>query len=88
MVRVYYKIPDSDNEVESKIIGLLYENMKLRIELAIQPVRKVIDKEDGMIILERQEHEAVIRYEGLSPEVELICKWCIAQIKEKQKVRF
>lgn len=67
---------------------LLYENIKLRIELAIQPVRKVIDKEDGMIIIERREHDAEIVYKGLSPEIELICRHCIAGIKKNQKLRF
>lgn len=88
MVNVYYQIPECNNEMETKLMMLLYENMKLRIELAIQPVRKVVDKEEGMIIIERREHDAEIVYKGFSPEVELILKFCISQIKEKQKVRF
>lgn len=67
---------------------LLYENMKLRIELAIAEVRKVVDKQDGMIIIERREHDAEIVYKGFSSEVELILKHCIAGIKKNQKLRF
>jgi hypothetical protein len=88
MVNVYYQIPECNNQQETTLMMLLYENMKLRIELAIQPVRKVVDKEDGIILIERQEHSAEIVYKGFSPEVELILKFCIAQIKEKQKLRF
>ena len=88
MVNVYYEIPECNNEQETKLMMLLYENFKLRIELAIQPVRKVVDKEDGMIIIERREHDAEIVYKGFSPEVELILKFCIAGIKKNQKVRF
>lgn len=86
-LKVYYKIPDSDNAMQNNIIALLYENYKLRILLACEPVRKLTDKENGMIVIERTEDAIELRYEGWSPEVELILKWCIAQIKEKQKVR-
>lgn len=64
---------------------LLYENMKLRIELAIQPVRSVVDKENGVIIISRREHDAEIVYEGFSPEVELILKYSIAVWVKKNK---
>lgn len=86
-LKVYYKIPDSDNAQQNTMIGLLYETLKLRILLACAPVKSLTDKENGMILIERLEDSIELRYEGWSPEVELILKWCIAQIKEKQKVR-
>lgn len=88
MVNIYYQIPECNNEQETTLMMLLYENFKLRIELAIQPVRKVVDKEDGIILIERQDHSAEIVYKGFSPEVELILRHCIAGIKKNQKLRF
>lgn len=90
MLRVYYQILDSSNEKQNQMIGLLYENYKLRILLACEPVRKMTDKEDGMIVIERKTDpdEIVLKYEGFSPELELILKWLIAQIKSNQKVKF
>lgn len=87
-MKVYYKIPDSDNEQQNQLIGLLYENFKLRILLACEPVRKMTEKENGIIFIERLEDRIELRYEGFSPELELILKWHIAQIKEKQKARY
>lgn len=86
-MKVYYKIPDSGNEMQNNLISLLYENYKLRILLACAPMSKLTDRENGMIIIERTEDGIELRYEGWSPEVELILKWCIAQIKDNQKVR-
>lgn len=87
-MKVYYKIPDSANEMQNKLLGLLYENYRLRILLACEPVRRMTDKENGIIFIERLEETIELRYEGFSPELELILKWHIAQIKEKQKVRY
>lgn len=87
-MKVYYKLPDTDNDLESKMIGLLYENMKLRVLLAVQPVKVITDKEDGMILIERTADSIEIRYIGWKPDTELILKSCVAQIKELQKVHF
>jgi hypothetical protein len=71
------------------MMGLLYENYKLRILLAVAPVKVLTDKEpNGMIIIERTAYSIEVRYEGWTPEVELILKFLIAQIKEVQKVKF
>lgn len=86
-MNVYYKIPDSDNDQQNKLLGLLYENFRLRILLALAPVEKITRESKGIILIERMEDTVEIRYEGFTPELELICKWHIAQIKEKQKVR-
>lgn len=87
-VKVYYNIPGTDNELADKMIGMLYENFKLHILLAVAPVAKITDKEDGMIVIERKENDVEIKYVGWSAEVELILKYCIAGMKEKQKIKF
>lgn len=84
---MYYKIPDSDNAQQNMLLSLLYENYSLRIQLACESVRKMVDKENGMIVIERLKDSIELRYEGFSPELELILRWHVAQIKEKQKVR-
>lgn len=84
---MYYKIPDSDNAIQNNMIAQAYETLKLRILLACAPVRKLTDKENGMIVIDRTEDAIEIRYEGWSKDTELILRWLIAQIKEKQKVR-
>lgn len=86
-LKVYYKIPDSNNPQQDRMIGLLYENYALRIQLACAPVEKMLAKENGMVIIERLENSIELRYENFSPELELILRWLIAQIKDKQKVR-
>jgi len=87
-LNVYYKIPDSANEEQNKLLGLLYENFRLRILLALAPIEKMTRASKGIILIERMEETVELRYEGFTPELELICKWHIAQIKEKQKVRY
>lgn len=66
---------------------MLYENYKLRIALAVASVKKITDKENGMIIIERTQHSIDIRYQGWSPDTELILRYLVAQIKTRQKVR-
>jgi hypothetical protein len=87
-LRIYYKIPDTGSPLESKMMGLLYENYSLRIQLALYPVQKLLDKENGVLLIERLENSIELRYEGFSPEAELIMKFLIAQIKSTQKVRY
>lgn len=87
MVKVYYKIPDSGNDMQNKLVAMAYDILKLRILLAISPIEKITSKENGMIIIERKESEAVIRYENFKPTTVCIMKYLIAQIKEKQKVK-
>lgn len=87
-MKVYYQIPDSDNDHQNKLMGLLYENLKLRILLAVEPIKKITDQENGMIVIERLEDSIDLKYVGWSHEVELIIKYCIAQIKDLQKVHF
>lgn len=88
-MKIYYNIPGSDNDLADKMLGLLYENFKLHILLAVQPVQVITDKEkNGMIIIERLEHDIELRYVGWSPEVEQILKFLISGMKEKQKIKF
>jgi hypothetical protein len=71
------------------MMGLLYENYSLRIQLALAPVQeKLLDKENGILFIERQAESIELRYEGFSPEAEVIMKFLIAQIKDKQKVKY
>lgn len=87
MVKVYYKIPDSNNDLQNKVVGMLYENFKLRIQLALAEIEKITEKENGIIIIERTADAAEIRYENFKPETVCIMKYLIAQIKVRQKVR-
>lgn len=87
-LNIYYKIPDTGSPLESKMMGLLYENYKLRIMLALAPIKAMIDKSAGILLIERLEDSIELRYEGFTPELELIMKFLIAQIKETQKVRY
>jgi hypothetical protein len=70
------------------MLGLLYENYMLRIQLALYPIKVMTDKENGTLFIERQADSIELRYEGFTPELVLIMKFLIAQIKEKQKVRY
>ena len=70
------------------MMGLLYENYKLRIMLALYPIRSMTDKSSGVLLIERLADSIELRYEGFTPELELIMKFLIAQIKETQKVRY
>lgn len=89
-LRIYYKIPDSGSELENRMMALLYENYSLRIQLALAPVQTLMDKEKGIIIIERQvDPDSIeLRFENFTKEGELIAKFLIAQIKQRQKVRY
>lgn len=73
--------------MQNKLVGMAYEIMRLRILLACAPVEKLHSKENGIILIERLEDSVEFRYEGFTPELELVLRWLVAQIKEKQKVR-
>lgn len=87
-MKVYYIIPDSDNQQQNQLLKLLYENARLHILLAVQPIEKLTEKENGMIVIERMEDSIEFRYEGWSPEVEYLIKFMIGQAVKKQKIKF
>lgn len=90
-MKIYYQIPDSANEDQNRIMGLLYENFRLKILLAVQPMEKVYAKYNGKIFIDRVEENglarAEIRYEDWPPEVELLLKFCIGKMASELKVR-
>lgn len=90
-MKIYYQIPDSANADQDKLMGLLYENLKLKILLAVQPMEKIYAKENGKIFIDRVEENglarAEIRYEDWPPEVELLLKFCIGKMASERKVR-
>ena len=69
------------------MLNLLYENFKLKIQLALAPVEKVTAKENGIIFIDRTENGAELRYEGWSPEVELIIRFMIGQAASEKKLK-
>ena len=91
ILKIYYKIPDSANDDQNKIMGLLYENLRLKILLAVQPMEKIYAKYNGKIFIDRIEENGLvrseIRYEEWPPEVELLLKFCIGKMASEQKVR-
>jgi hypothetical protein len=88
-LKVYYKIPDSSSQLQNKMMDLLYENVKMRILRAVEPVKAVVDKENGILIIERSGNTDNIefRYEGFSPAVEIIIRTCISGIKLDKSVK-
>jgi hypothetical protein len=84
-LKIFYKIPDTKSPLESKMFGLLYENYSLRIQLALYPVKKMTDESTGTLIIEQG---FTLRYEGFTPELALIMKFLIADIKDAQRVKF
>lgn len=70
------------------MFGLLYENYALRIQLALYPVKALTDKSNGVLFIERQAESIELRYEGFTPELELILKFLIAGIKDAQRVKY
>lgn len=73
------------------IMGLMYENLKLKILLAVQPMEKIYANINGKIFIDRVEENglvsAEIRYEDWPPEVELLLKYCIGKMASERKVR-
>lgn len=68
-------------------MGLIYENLKLKILLAVQPMEKIYAKENGIIFIDRGPDGADIRYEGWSPEVELLLKFCVGKMASEKKIK-
>lgn len=90
-LKIYYRIPDSANDNQNKIIDLEYQNFRLKILLAVQPMEKIYAKYNGKIFIDRIEENglarAEIRYEDWPPEVELLLKFCIGKMASERKVR-
>ena len=85
-LKIYYQIPDSDNAKQNRLMVLLYENHKLKILLAVQPMEKIYSKENGIIFIDRLQDSAEIRYEGWSPEVEQLLKFCIGKMASDKRL--
>lgn len=68
---------------------LLYENFKLRILLAIQPAKPIIDKEDGRLYIERNsdDSELSFRMEGYSVAMQVIINRFLVTIRPEKAVK-
>lgn len=68
---------------------LLYENFKLRILLAIQPVKSIIDKEDGRLYIERNadDSELSFRMEGYSEAMQVVINRFLVTIRPEKAVK-
>ena len=74
-MKIYYKIPDSDNENQNKILGLLYELFKYRLMWHLRSIEKVIREENGIIFIDRTGDDEnpmnlTYRLEGFTAETE------------------
>lgn len=70
-------------------MGYIYENLKLRILLALSDPRvmRSIDREgkDGMVLIERGEKDIEINYVGYPEHIEKIIRYGIAAMNEANK---
>lgn len=81
-MKVIYKIPDSDNHKQNKLLGLFYDRYALRIKLACGNAMRIIDKENGIVIIQHASETSLeIIYENFSPTTELIIRYCIAGMR-------
>jgi hypothetical protein len=89
-LKIYYDIPDSDSDVQNKMMHLLYENMRLKILLAVADIKGVVEKENGTLFIERAPggEELQFRFEGFSPAMELVIRGCISSINKKKELKF
>lgn len=86
-MKIYYKIPDTDNKQLAFFYQIFYENIKLRILLAVRDIRKITDKENGMIVIERTYHPDTIEFHlrGFSPEATLMLRAALTTIRSNDK---
>lgn len=85
-MKVIYKIPDSDNHKQNKLLGLYYGHYTLRIKLACGNAIRIIDKENGIVVIQHASETSLeIVYENFSAETELIIRYCIAGMRVDNK---
>lgn len=87
-LNVYYKIPDSDNVLENRLIAPLYEKFKLHILIALAPIEHLTRESKGIILIERMEESIELRFEGFAEPLEIVIKGLLGQMQERQKIRF
>lgn len=87
-MKIYYQLPDSDNDQHNKLLGLLYENYRLNMMWKLRSLEKKIINENGCIFIDRinedGEERLDIRFEGFSDELILVMKGLLSnQVKTK-----
>ena len=80
-MKVYYNIPDTDDRTMAAIYKLHYDNLKLRLLLAVTDIKSITDKEKGIVFIDRLYNPDRIsfRYEGWTKATEALIKHCIVQ---------
>jgi hypothetical protein len=87
-MKIYYQLPDSDNDQHNKLLGLLYENYRLKMMWKLRSVERQIIKENGCIFIDRvnegDEERLDLRFEGFSDQLKLVMRGLLSnQVKTK-----
>lgn len=75
-MKIYYDLPDCDNDLEIEAMRLLYENFKLKLMWKLRELESRIKEENGCIFIDRviEEIPPSMRFEGFSIELESMIK--------------
>lgn len=77
-MKIYYKLPDSDDDKQNKLLHLLYENYKLNMMWKLRHLEKEIVNENGCIFIDRDEEDfeepLKLRFEGFSENLVTVMK--------------
>jgi hypothetical protein len=83
-MKIFYELPDSDNEREIKLLQLLFENYKLKMMWKLRKIEDAMTKENGSIFLD-QVHETEtndagiqLRFEGFSDQMVIVINGLLA----------
>lgn len=83
-MKIFYEIPDSDNDRQNKILYLLFENYKLNMMWKLRKIEDLIKKENGSMFLdqvsggESSNDMISLRLEGFSENLEIVIRGLLA----------
>lgn len=87
-MKIYYNLPDSDDDVQNKMLYLLYENYKLNMMWKLRHIENQIAKEKGCMFIDREgsDEQLSLRFEGFSDNMVTVIKGLLSdKVKTKLK---